>query len=163
MRKRLLVAFGIVMAGYAEQIPVTGGVTLSGQAVQVPGSLTARHSLLIIGFTAKSGAACNAWMKRVRPEVCASDSSAACYQIAVLASVPRLVRGLVLRAMKKGTDAQEQRSFLPILRKRKSGRELRVTRSRTTRMCLLSRVLGRWSGRRTGYPQKSGLRVCLRC
>ena len=119
MRKRLLVAFGIVMAGYAEQIPVTGGVTLSGQAVQVPGSLTARHSLLIIGFTAKSGAACNAWMKRVRPEVCASDSSAACYQIAVLASVPRLVRGLVLRAMKKGTDAQEQRSFLPIFEKEK--------------------------------------------
>ena len=97
----------------AEIIPLTHGTTLSGKEVVLPRDLPSRISILVLGFTQKSAESSRGWGIGLAPLI-AANKSVTCFQIPVLASVPRLFRGVVLRLMRNGVPGSIQPFFLPI-------------------------------------------------
>ena len=93
------------------KLPSTHAKSLSGQSVTVPAANSV--TLVIVGFTKASSTADNAWWKQAEP-LCRTNSRITCYEAAVLESVPRLVRSMVVGSMKKGVPADHQDSFLTV-------------------------------------------------
>jgi hypothetical protein len=96
-----------------QSIPTTRGTLLSGQPISLPQDLTTRYTILILGFTEKSAASSKEWGKQTH-DMLSLNPSIASFQLPVLASVPRLIRGIVLRSMKKDLSPDMQSAFLPI-------------------------------------------------
>ena len=94
-----------------ETIPDSRGTLLSGQEMRLPRDLPARQTVLVVGFTRKSGKSCEEW-RRVLAEM-----GVARLQVPMLESVPKLIRGMVLSGMKKGTPAEAQGALLPLFEK----------------------------------------------
>ena len=109
----------ILLAGTAvlcrpETIPLTRGTTLAGGEMELPRDLGPGYSILIIGFSEKSAESARAWGKGLPAAFGSETVQPVCYQIPVLAGLPRLFRGLVLRSMKKDVPNLQQRTFLPV-------------------------------------------------
>jgi hypothetical protein len=113
----------LASASLAETIPVTHGTTLSGKEIVLPQDLHPGRTILILGFTKKSSESSRDWGKRIAP-LLASDPTVAWFQIPILASVPRLVRGMVLSSMKKDVPQITQQYFLPIYEKEREWKQL---------------------------------------
>jgi hypothetical protein len=96
-----------------QTIPVTEGTTLSGRAVSLPRDLPAGLSVLVMGFNQKSGDACKEWSKQFSAQPLAGQNISS-FQMPMLASAPRFIRGMIVRSMKKDTPANLQDRFLPV-------------------------------------------------
>ena len=103
----------IQASAIAETIPLTHGTTLSGEEVIFPRDLQSPHSILILGFSERSAESSRNWGKKIWGDLVTEKSSLRCYQLPVLASVPRLFRGLILRAIRKETPENLRRYFVP--------------------------------------------------
>ena len=101
----------------AETIPVTRGTSLSGDEYMLPRDLAAGRSILILGFSEKSATQSATWSKKLLGSLCLEQQSATCYELPVLAGVPKLFRGVVLHGIKKETPGSMLRSFLPVFEK----------------------------------------------
>ena len=114
MKIRIWLTVLLMQAGaIAEMIPVTHGTTLSGEEVVFPLDLRAPHSILILGFSERSAESSRNWGKKIWGDLVTEQSGLRCYQLPVLASVPRLFRGLILRAIRKETPENLRRYFVP--------------------------------------------------
>ena len=116
--KRLLVV-GLLLGGLAEaqvgaRIPAVSGTVLSGERVVLPEGLRGKVGVLVVGFSQSSRGEVTAWGKRLAGDY--RDSGGVIYyEMPVLASVPRLVRGLVLGKIKGSVPVRAQGRFLPVL------------------------------------------------
>lgn len=101
----------------AETIPLIHGTTLSGEEVVLPRDLRTQHSILILGFSERSGESSRGWSKKIWAELISERHDLSCYQVPVLAAAPRLLRGVIVRAIKKDTLEEQRHYFVPIFEK----------------------------------------------
>jgi hypothetical protein len=95
------------------RIPMTHGTSFAGAQVTLPDDLRGRVGVLLLGFSKSSGDVCKGWGQRLAatyPE----SSRVMYYQMPVLESVPKLIRGMVLKSMRSGVPEAEQLHFMPM-------------------------------------------------
>ena len=95
-------------------IPQVRATAFSGDAVILPDGLKGRTGVLVIGFSQASRAEVTSWGKRLAAEY-RSDPTVLYYEMPVLASVPRLMRGFVLDRIKADVPERARPRFVPIL------------------------------------------------
>lgn len=105
----LLLAAGV----RAESIPTVRCDSLAGLRVSLPEDLHGRPAVLVVGFSREAQGAVRDWGRRLAAEYGASGT-VGYYEVAMLAGAPRLVRGLIVRAMKKDVSERGQAHFLPV-------------------------------------------------
>ena len=97
----------------AARIPSFQGTTFAGQTVSLPQQVKGGVGVLVLGFSKNSGDVCKGWGQRLAESY--RDSHDVIYfQMPVLESVPRLIRGMVMRSIRSGVPEAEQPHFLPV-------------------------------------------------
>lgn len=95
------------------RIPVTHGTSFAGTAVNLPGDLRGKVGVLVVGFSKNSGDVCKGWGQHLAASY-ENSHDVMYYQMPELESVPKLVRGMVLRSMKSSVSQSDQAHFMPI-------------------------------------------------
>jgi hypothetical protein len=104
-----------VLAGAQTQsarIPTVHETSFAGTQVTLPDDLRGRVGVLVLGFSKKSGEVCEGWGQRLE-ESYQNSREVMFYQIPVLESVPKLIRGMVLKSMRSGVPEAMQPHFMP--------------------------------------------------
>jgi hypothetical protein len=97
----------------AQSLPKTDEVTLAGDQVNLESSLKGNTGILILGFSKKSGDQAKEWTKALLSEFSAGRS-VVIFEMPILESMPRLVRGMAVRSMKNASSPTERQHFLPV-------------------------------------------------
>jgi hypothetical protein len=105
--------FATLPAAKAQSLPKTDEVTLAGDQVNLESSLKGNTGVLILGFSKKSEAQVREWTKALLTEF-SGERSLVIFEMPILESMPRLVRGMALRSMKGATSPTERQHFLPV-------------------------------------------------
>ncbi len=98
---------------FGERIPSLTGTSLNGVPVSVPEPSPGRPTILLFGFSRKSGEQVQQWAKRVAAEY-GADATISYYDFAVLEGVPGFVKPMILHSMKKDLPEKEQAHFVPV-------------------------------------------------
>ena len=93
--------------------PRIAGDSLAGKKVTLPDDARGKVTLVVIGFSHKSGETVRAWTDRFRKDF-GDNTRYAIYPVAELEGAPRLIRGMILGGMRHGTPAAEQDHFLTL-------------------------------------------------
>jgi hypothetical protein len=110
----LTFVLGLLLPSPTASIPPVQGTTFAGEQVALPGSLHGRAALLIVGFTEASRQQASDWGHKLAADP-QRPPQLAYYEMPVLESVPRLLRGFVLKRIKESVSAKGQAHFLPVL------------------------------------------------
>ena len=97
----------------SSRIPVAHGTTFAGTQVTLPDDLRGRVGVLVLGFSKSSGDVCKGWGQRLASSY-QTSSGVMYYQMPVLESVPKLIRGMVVKSIKSGVPESEQVHFMPM-------------------------------------------------
>jgi hypothetical protein len=114
---RILSALALVaaMAAQAAQPMLRiEGESFAGQKVVLPEAALGKTAVLIFGFTKASKEPTSAWARKIHSEF-GTRNGFELYQLPVLESVPRFIRGMVISSIKKGTPEDMRAYFVPIL------------------------------------------------
>lgn len=94
-------------------IPQVQGVALTGERVDLPVALKGKVGVLVLGFSQTSREEVTAWGKRLAGDY--RDSGAVVYyEMPMLASVPRLLRGWVFKKVAAEVPEPAKGRFLPL-------------------------------------------------
>jgi hypothetical protein len=104
------------------EIPVTKGQTFVGKDILLPADVRGRVTILVMGFSKGSKLQTGEWGQHVA--VFAEANNMAHYQMPVLESVPRMMRGMVTRSIRNGTAPEMREHFLPIFEKEDEWKKL---------------------------------------
>ena len=97
----------------ATAIPALTGTTLSGDKVSLPEDLHGRPGVMILGFTQASRGQATAWGKRLAIDF-RDTPDIHFYEMPMLAGVPRLLRGFVVKKIAETVTENGKRHFLPV-------------------------------------------------
>jgi hypothetical protein len=107
----------------AERIPEVHSTSLMNEAVNLPAALQGKVGVLVIGFSRGSRDAVTVWGRRLAADY--RDSPAVMYyEMPVLASVPGMLRGMVVRSMRSSVPERAQARFVPITDQEKAWRQV---------------------------------------
>lgn len=109
----LLTAILAVAQAQSARIPSTHGTSFAGIEVTLPDDLRGRVGVLVLGFSKSSGDVSKGWGERLEQSY-QSSREVMFYQIPVLESAPKFVRGMVLKSMRSGVPEAMQAHFMPI-------------------------------------------------
>ena len=98
----------------AERIPELHGSVLTGSAVDLPQNLEGKSGVLIVGFSQSSRAEVTEWGRRLAGEY-RDSPTIVYYEMPVIAAVPRLLRGWVLKKLNEGVPDRAKSHCLPVL------------------------------------------------
>lgn len=110
----LSLAFAADANAQVKQIPPIHALAVSGEQVDLPSGLHGRVAVLVVSFSQASRDEVTAWGLRLEADYHGS-SNVVYYEMPVLASVPRPLRGWVTRKIKDSIPATAQPRFVPIL------------------------------------------------
>ena len=96
------------------RIPEVHATSFSNGAVNLPEGLKGKVGVLVLGFSRDSRVADSAWGKKLAADYRESPT-VLYYEMPVLAAVPRMVRGFVVKSIKSSLPASEQARFFVIL------------------------------------------------
>ena len=105
---------GAETPGAGTRIPEVHATAFSNEAVKLPEDLKGKVGVLVLGFSKDSREADSAWGKRLAADYRESPT-VMYYEMPVLAAVPRMIRGLIVKSMKSSVPASEQARFVVIL------------------------------------------------
>lgn len=115
--RRSVICLALLIAGSAAaqiaRIPATHGTSFGGTTVNLPGELRGKVGVLVVGFSKSSGDVCKVWGQHLAASY-ENSHDVMYYQLPELESVPKLVRGMVLRSMKSSVPQSDQAHFMPI-------------------------------------------------
>ena len=97
-----------------DTIPALHGAVLTGSVVDLPQALSGKAGVLVIGFSQSSREEVTAWGRRLAGEY-RDSSSVVYYEMPVIAGVPRLLRGWVLKKVSEGVPDRAKSHCLPVL------------------------------------------------
>ncbi len=95
------------------RIPNLQSTTLIGQPINLPAAFGGKVGILIIGFSRESRTPAAEWGKRLATDF-EHSPDVLYFELPVLEDVPRLLRGVVLRAIARELSPRAQSHFLPI-------------------------------------------------
>jgi hypothetical protein len=107
----------------AANIPPVHGTTFADVKVDLPEALHGKVGIFIIGFSQDSREAVTAWGKKLANDFYDSPT-VAFYEMPVLASVPKLLRGFVEGRIKASVSDRGKPHFLPITENESAWRSL---------------------------------------
>ena len=112
-RLLLLFLFALPLAAVSQNtIPATQAAALDDHTVTLPHDLSPT-TVFIVGFSKKSSDNTTPWEKAVRTQL-STRPGIGFYEIAMLAEVPRFIRGLVVRSLRKEVPDVLKPRFLPL-------------------------------------------------
>ena len=94
-------------------IPPFHGADLTGEAGSLPDEFQGKGGVLVIGFSQASRAEATAWGKRLAADYRDADR-VIYYEMPMLASVPRLLRGWVVKKIAAELPDRAKARFLPL-------------------------------------------------
>lgn len=96
----------------AQTIPSFTGPTLANETLHLPpaGSKT----VLVLGFSKKSGGACKPWFDSVASQLKARPQ-VGYYEMPVLESAPAFIRGMIVHNIRSSLTPDQQKHFAPIM------------------------------------------------
>ena len=97
----------------AAAVPPIHGTLLTGPAVDLPADLHGRPVIFVMGFSQDSREQVAAWGRRLAHDY-ATSPNLAYYELAQLQSVPRLLRGLVLRKVAASVPERARPHFVVV-------------------------------------------------
>lgn len=97
------------------RMPKTEGESLAGRKVVLPDAASGKIAVLVFGFTKASKVQTSAWASKLQADF-GTRTDFELYQLPVLESVPRMVRGMVISGMRKGVAGDKRDHFVPLLR-----------------------------------------------
>jgi hypothetical protein len=103
-----------VSGAAAQSIPPVVADSLSGTHVSLPHDFAGKPAILLVGFTRAGGSECSRFAHRLAREQSLFHGAISVYQIAILDSSPRLLRPVILHAMRSGLSQPEQAGVLPL-------------------------------------------------
>ena len=95
------------------RIPAARGTVLSGQDVALPDAFRGKAGVLVVGFSQSSRDEVANWGRRLGTDYFDSPN-VAYYELAMLAEVPKFLRGLVTRKIREQVSQHGQMHFLPV-------------------------------------------------
>lgn len=114
MRGNRGVAFLVCAAVSGSAVPQAPVETLSGRSLELSRDVASSLAVLIIGFTRASRAQTSEWSRRLEPEL-PTAFAAQIYEVAVVADVPRLIRGFVIGQIRASVPKAIHPHFLLVL------------------------------------------------
>jgi hypothetical protein len=107
---------GSTVVAPADRIPPFRGESFSGATVTLPADLHGHVGILVLGFSQSSREAVTLWGTRLAHESPAAAAAAiSYYEIPVLASVPRVLRGFVAGRIRADVAEAARPHFVPLL------------------------------------------------
>ena len=94
-------------------IPALRGVALNGDPVRLPEALKGKVGVLVLGFSQSARGQVTAWATKIAADY-RDVSGVAYYELPMMGSVPRVLRGLVLRKISSDVPERAKRRFLPV-------------------------------------------------
>jgi len=94
-------------------IPAVHATALSGDPVNLPEALQGKIGILILGFSEHSRDQVTPWGKRLATDY-RTAPRVLYYEMPVLASVPHLLRPMVLHSLKSSVPERAQPRFVPV-------------------------------------------------
>jgi hypothetical protein len=94
-------------------IPEVHVLSFSGDRVDLPSMLTGKVAILILGFSKGARAQATLWGRRLPTDYFYSPD-VLYFEMPMLASVPRLLRGAVLHTIKSEVSVRSQPHFAPL-------------------------------------------------
>ncbi len=94
-------------------IPSLTGTTFAGAAIHLPADLKGHSGILVLGFSQGSRDAVTVWGKRLATDYYTSPT-VLYFELPVLASVPKLLRGLVEGRIRATVSDRGKTHFLPV-------------------------------------------------
>ncbi len=120
MKKMVYTLFCLALAGAATAgepglatIPTVHAAALNGDAVDLPASLRGRSAVLVVGFSQGSRGEVTAWGKRLADDF-QNSATVRYYEVSMLGSVPKFLRGFVLRKIAADVPDSAKSHFLSI-------------------------------------------------
>lgn len=118
------VALSLALQLTAATLPTVEGETLAGAKLSLPAALKGKTALLVIGFTKDSQKQTELWTKRLKTDLPNLDA----WSIADLEDAPRLIRPMIMKAMRSATPKPRQDHFLILT---KGGKPLKLATGAT--------------------------------
>ncbi len=106
-----LLSFSLPAA--SETIPETHAMTLANAPVNLPADLKGHPTVLILGFSQSSREAVTKWARRLAADY-RDSPTVLYYEMPVVAEVPRMLRGMVIRRIRQDVPERAQPRFVPI-------------------------------------------------
>ena len=95
------------------QIPAVSANTLAGEPVHLPADLHGKAGILVLGFGKDARGQVRDWGKRLAADYFTSPT-VLYYEMPVVAGVPRLMRGLVMKQIASEVSDRGKHHFVPI-------------------------------------------------
>ncbi len=95
------------------QIPAVSANTLAGEPVHLPADLHGKAGILVLGFGKDARAQVRDWGKRLAADYFTSPT-VLYYEMPVVAGVPRLMRGLVMKQIASEVSDRGKHHFVPV-------------------------------------------------
>jgi len=92
-------------------MPQLSAETLSGKEVSLPGATAGRIAVFCVGFSHDSQSQVKHWRERIEKQF-VDNPQIGVYSIAVLEDAPKVVRGMIVHAMKSGVPIERRDRFL---------------------------------------------------
>jgi hypothetical protein len=105
------------------QIPSVHGTTFSDNKVDLPEDLQGKVGILVVGFSQSSRDGVTEWGKKLAVDY-ADSPNVMYYAMPVLASVPKMMRGMVQGRIKSSVSDRGRPHFLPLIDNEMSWRAL---------------------------------------
>jgi hypothetical protein len=112
----LIAVNGVAVVGRAaaERIPEVHGTSFADQAVNLPQDLQDKAAaILVMGFSRGSRDAVTGWAQKIAGDYRTSNV-VAYYELPMVASVPGLFRGILLRSIRSSTPERAHKRIVPI-------------------------------------------------
>jgi hypothetical protein len=110
LRLILIAATTVSLSAFAQEIPRTGGETLSGKHMVLADELRGHAAVLVAGFSREGGNGTGAWVKAIRADTALAGMPV--YEIAQIAGAPGIIRGVIKSGMRKSVPDAEHDSFV---------------------------------------------------
>jgi hypothetical protein len=94
-----------------EQMVQLSAESLSGKEVLLPEAVTGRIAIFCIGFSHESQSQVKRWSERTQTQF-VNNPQVVVYSVAVLEDAPKLVRGMIVHAIKTGVPTGRRDRFL---------------------------------------------------
>ncbi len=104
----------VSMFSVAEIMPTIHTQSFADAPVDLPADLHGNVGILVIGFSKKSSQQTKLWNEALSPDY-SNDPHFVYYEAAVLADVPSLLRGVILKGIRNQMALAERAHFIPIL------------------------------------------------
>ena len=111
------------VAPAAARIPGVTVESLAGDPITLPDALRGKVGVLVIGFSRGSQQAVTDWAKKLAADY-RESSTVVYYEMPMLASIPRWVRGLVVRQMRSSVPEHAWPRLVPLTEDEKTWRSV---------------------------------------